>query len=262
MSSIQRVGIVGNGHVANVLGPLWLKEGIEFVACSVRQNTLPAWLESASTSPAVQLVNGPENMLTNLDAFLLAVSDDAIESVAHSLPKGPLVIHFSGTISTLDRPGGVIWPVQSLHRDRDSAPTELTCLVEPHDMDPEVLLSFARHIATHLHLASAGSRQKAHLAAVFAANFSNHALAVAQELIEQTKVPWDTFAPLIQGILQEGLNGHSASKQTGPAIRRDSSVIRAHRATLQGRDQWLELYDAMTASIQSMPPQTSSDDTA
>lgn len=250
MTTIQRIGLIGSGNVATALGRAWLEHGIEIVACYNRKQSPLSW------NSDLQPLASPRDLPSTLDAILVATSDDSVLEIIANLPVGPLVVHFSGSLPLPSRPGGAIWPIQSIRKENHSVDSTFPLVLNAtDDASQHLLMPFAQKIASQLHSLSDTERKAAHLAAVFASNFSNHSLSIAQALATKSRLPWSTFEPLIQTILEQGMLGASFDQQTGPALRHEEHVVQAHREALNSNPEWLSVYEAMTASIQGMHTQ-------
>jgi predicted short-subunit dehydrogenase-like oxidoreductase (DUF2520 family) len=255
MNSIQRIGLIGTGNIAQALGRAWLERGIEIAACYNRKQEPLHW------NGGLKPVASPAEMPDGLDAILVATSDDAVFEIIDALPAGPLAIHFSGALPLPKRPGAAIWPIQSVRKENVHSRSSFPLVLNATDDAVESrLIPFAEKIASELHCLSTEKRQAAHLAAVFASNFSNHSLSIAQSLTAQTGLPWSTFQPILKTIMEQGALGHSFAQQTGPALRRESSVIESQRKALNNDPLWLAIYDAMTQSIQETHPDPTTTD--
>lgn len=195
--------------------------------------------------------------VSEVDWIALAVSDDAIPEFHAPLPNGVRTFHFSGSVACPAH-GAVLWPIRAIQEDIPPDFDTLPCALQisaGHNSDGHhdtAFEAFMRQTAPNCRLMNDEERMQAHIAAVFAANISNHAFAIAQDLAHAAGLPWETFAPLVQGVGQIATAGHSRSAQTGPALRRDAGTLERHRVWLkQHAPQWLPLYNAASASIQN-----------
>ncbi len=247
---IKRVGLIGNGHVASTLGRAWMGRGLEFLEVFNRQNEVPAWIPSNSRCRALESV---ADFDASLDAVLVAVSDDAIFEVMAKIPEGPIVVHFSGALPLPHRPGGVIWPIQAIRSEISETSQPLPLVIDAtDDRCAKALKNLAEGISSTLYFLNTSQRNSAHLAAVFASNFCNHNMAIAQQFTAETTLPWTVFEALIKTTFESAIQGLSKTRQTGPAMRNDTTVLEAHKNSLQDHPLWLELYKTMTQSIQTM----------
>ena len=120
------------------------------------------------------------------------------------------------------------------------------------EAERDALTTLAGRISKHLFPTTEEKRQKGHLTAVFAVNFTNHALVVAQELAKQAELPWDWFVPMIETMSRGAIDGKAYERQTGPGIRREDAIIRSQIEALQAHPAWQKFYEAVTASIQHL----------
>ena len=191
--------------------------------------------------------------------FIIAVADDAIEAVAQELqlPPGATLVHTSGSQpllalrrATTSRTG-VFYPVQTFSQSRPVDFRNVPFCLESDD--PEVLLrltKLARKLSQHVALVSSEERQVLHVAAVFANNFTNHLLRMAQTLAEAHRVDFSLLHPLIEETVQKALQENPAATQTGPAVRGDETTIKRHLKQLRHFDPaYAKVYRLLTQHI-------------
>ncbi|MBK8621080.1 MAG: DUF2520 domain-containing protein [Saprospiraceae bacterium] len=93
-------------------------------------------------------------------------------------------------------------------------------------------------------------RQKIHVAAVFANNFTNHLYTISKDFCQKNNLNFDLLWPLIEeGTKKARTNGPEFS-QTGPAVRNDKKTIQHHEYLLENDPEWLSLYQLFTHLIQ------------
>ena len=143
MKSIRRIGLIGSGNVATALGRAWLEHGIEIVACYNRKQAPLDW------NSDLQSLASPRHFSSTLDAVLIATTDDSVFEIIADLPMGPLVVHFSGSLPLPTRPGGAIWPIQSIRKESHSAGSTFPLVLNATDDEAQLLLMpFAQKITT------------------------------------------------------------------------------------------------------------------
>ena len=247
--NIRSAALIGTGQIASTLGLAWEKQGIVFKAFGNRSCQKPiGFAESAAL-----ITDDWSKIPADVDVILVAVSDDAIESVIELLPEGPLIIHFSGSTRTPSPHGAVLWPVQSIRREDFQEDASIPLVVSCSSAELESPVNqFASLISKDLTWLPEEARFKAHMAAVFAANFTNHCFALAQSLCEASNLPWEKFQPMLEVIIHRGMSGHAATHQTGPALRRDERVIRQHLELLENDPSIQNVYRCLTESIQRL----------
>lgn len=244
--------IIGKGRVATTLGRAWESSGLSIGAFCNRSHEIP---DGFTTLDAL-CVEDCSQLPSDINVAMIAVSDDAVPAIIDQLPSGIFSIHFSGSLPNPVN-GAVIWPVQSVQAQTPEAVHSMPLVVTAHNA---LALEHAQQLATRISSSviplEESNRQRAHLAAVFGSNFSNHLFGLAQELCEEAQIPWELLQPLVSMTAQRALAGNSAKNQTGPAIRKDQKVIDAHLETLKNRPDLAALYRMLTESIQTNHPHT------
>jgi predicted short-subunit dehydrogenase-like oxidoreductase (DUF2520 family) len=92
-------------------------------------------------------------------------------------------------------------------------------------------------------------RQRAylHIAAVFACNFVNAMYSMSAEILGNQGLPFEIMHTLIDETAAKIHTLSPAEAQTGPARRRDETIIERQRAMLTG--EYKEIYDLVTRYI-------------
>lgn len=198
--------------------------------------------------------------LVSADVIFLCVSDNQIATVATelaSLHYQGLVVHTSGAtpLSVLTRLGlraGVFYPVQSFSLNQIMDWENLPILLEASDPSGrERLNQLAHSLSRRIYYYTSMQRSEVHLAAVFACNFSNYCIDVAQQLLIAHDLNAQLLMPLIHHTIAQ-LNTQSAfMNQTGPAVRADTATFQRHYALLEAvnRPDIMKLYQLMTEHI-------------
>jgi predicted short-subunit dehydrogenase-like oxidoreductase (DUF2520 family) len=107
-------------------------------------------------------------------------------------------------------------------------------------------------------LLDSAQRLRLHLGAVFASNFTNHALGIAHQLLAEAKLDFNLLAPLVRETMEKALGAQPSpfAVQTGPAVRHDAPTLAAHTAALATHPAWQSLYIQLTQSIQAVEATT------
>ncbi|OGX89740.1 DUF2520 domain-containing protein, partial [Hymenobacter coccineus] len=198
------------------------------------------------------------------DVYLLAVPDAAVAPVlaAVAWPAGALVAHLAGALplsvfeAQPEVRGGVLYPLQTFSAGRAVAWAAVPLCVEAADAGAlNMLLALARSLSADVRPLASADRLRLHVAAVFANNFTNHLLGVADALLAEAGLPAALLAPLVRETVDKALaTGSPFAVQTGPAARRDAPTLGAHQAALAAHPAWLGIYNQLTASIQAQLP--------
>lgn len=202
-----------------------------------------------------------ERLLHGLDFIFLTVKDDQLTELIDQLAGNTgttLIMHCSGgqPLSILEPLGeqvGVLWPMQALTRDRPIDLHTAPLFIEGTNDSYERVRSIARELSSRVRTLNSEHRLQLHAGAVFAANFVNHMLACAQELLPSSaRLDHKVYLPLLQEAVEKlhELSPHDA--QTGPARRGDQVVVGKHLELLQRKNPALaELYDLLSRRIAS-----------
>jgi len=204
----------------------------------------------------------PDNMVTNslndladADAYIIAVSDDAIAEVSSQLPfDGKLVAHTSGSagLDQLDAKNrrGVFYPLQTFSKGK-SVDFSLVpiCLESEFNEDYYILETLGHALANNVYTINTAQRQALHVAAVFVNNFTNHLYTIGNQICNENQMPFDILKPLINETASKIALLTPMQAQTGPALRNDKKTLLRHLDFLQDTTQ-KEIYALLTQSIQ------------
>lgn len=192
------------------------------------------------------------------DAYILAVPDDALFDLALDLQFGSaLVVHTSGATSiqvlrSTSANYGVAWSPQSFVRDFALDYSALPFCIEGNTPEAEARLeSLFASVSPHICHAGLEQRRHLHLAAVMVNNFTNALYVTAQQICARQQIPFDLLLPIIRTTAQKAGCGDVRLQLTGPAVRHDQKTIDAHRRLLADQPPLLDLYDRLTALLQS-----------
>jgi predicted short-subunit dehydrogenase-like oxidoreductase (DUF2520 family) len=189
--------------------------------------------------------------------FIISISDDAIEEITGKLrlPAQSLLVHTSGSkpLSALDKAKGstgVFYPLQTFTKNRKIEFEEIPFFIESQDADSEKrLIAMAKSISKKVSKISSEERKVLHLAAMFAANFSNHMLTLAKEIMFKHGQNFDQLKPLIAETLNKSLSIGPENAQTGPARRGDLQILDAHMEMLKDDPEVAEIYRTISQHI-------------
>jgi predicted short-subunit dehydrogenase-like oxidoreductase (DUF2520 family) len=262
----MRIGLFGTGRVATALGPALGASGHElvFVAGRTPGNARAlAALVPGAMPLTLPLAQSPPPA----DLYLLAVPDAAVPQLlaAVAWPAGTLVAHLAGALPVAvfaEAPlvrGGVLYPLQTFSPGRAIDWPSVPLFVEAPDVQAQAtLLALARSLSQHVALLDSAQRLRLHLGAVFASNFTNHALGIAHQLLAEAKLDFNLLAPLVRETMEKALGAQPSpfAVQTGPAVRHDAPTLAAHTAALATHPAWQSLYIQLTQSIQAVEATT------
>lgn len=207
----------------------------------------------------VEIINSrkkiQEHISNTPDIYIIAVSDNAINTVAQQLKNTKsLVVHTSGSIAMNVLPKdirkGVFYPLQTFSKQSKIDFNEVPICLEVERYDDMVLLKkIANKLSNVVYEISSEQRKSIHLAAVFVNNFTNHLYHIGNEICKENQIPFNILKPLIAKTAQKIEDLPPIEAQTGPAKRNDSETIQKQLDQLNNKG-YKDIYSVLTKSIQ------------
>lgn len=206
----------------------------------------------------VSLVNPHtlEGFPETCDVAIISVKDDAIQEVAQNIKgKAALIAHTSGskpidTLAGCADMTGVLYPMQTFTKDVPLDYSTIPFFTEGSDEQAEKTLQrIASAISGSVRHAGSEDRRKLHLAAVFACNFTNALVGIADDLLKENGMDYTVMLPLIDQTVRKLHELSPREAQTGPAARHDMSVIERQRGMLSPHADFQAIYDRITDFI-------------
>jgi predicted short-subunit dehydrogenase-like oxidoreductase (DUF2520 family) len=192
---------------------------------------------------------------TAVDVFVIAVSDDAIAKVAAQIPNnGAIVVHTSGavpsTVLKAHKRYGVFYPLQTFTRNQTVDFEALPFCIDANEAAAQqLLMQLAHKLSNKVYAINDQQRAALHVAAVFVNNFTNHLLAIGEQLTQIHGVPFAVLQPLINETFAKIQNQSPAKVQTGPAKRGDRATLAQHKALLNDMPYYKAIYELLSNSI-------------
>lgn len=192
------------------------------------------------------------------DLILISVKDDAIGSVAQRVTgKADMIAHTSGSVSIdilrdCAKHYGVFYPLQTFSKNSELNYLEIPFFIEGNDAETvSNLKTIAQSISSKVFEADSSKRKRLHIAAVFACNFSNHLVAIADDLLQEDGMDYKVLLPLLKETVRKLDTLPPKDAQTGPAVRNDQKVISSHEDMLADHPDRLAIYRLLSSSILS-----------
>ena len=253
---ISRIMIMGAGNVATHLSKVLSDKG--YIITQIYSRTLERAKDLAKYYNAAYTDNIDE-VNTDSDLYILVIKDDAIGLVADKLRlPGKMVVHTSGSVpmqalSPVSNKIGIIYPLQTFSKDRPAHWLHVPICLEANDKEVyRELENLARHISSSVHAISSEQRKWLHLAAVFAANFGNHMLHLAKNILDEKNLPYTWLEPLMQETVSKAFDMGPAASQTGPARRNDENTMITHQGMLANDPVAMDVYKVLSESIKRL----------
>jgi predicted short-subunit dehydrogenase-like oxidoreductase (DUF2520 family) len=246
------VTFIGSGNVASQLALAFAAAKIE-----IRQIYSPQIAHAKKLSKKVnaKAIDSLSQIEVGADIYIIAINDDAISKIVGKLkPGNSIVVHTAGSISieVLHRfPNhGILYPLQTLSAKRKTNFSKVPlCLEASSNQVMQILNQIGKKIQAPVFKLDSDQRKAAHLAAVFACNFTNQLYAIAAKIASENQLPFDLLRPLIMETASKVQSMLPVDAQTGPAVRNDKKVMQQHLQLLQDQPELKKLYREISRQI-------------
>lgn len=255
--------ILGSGNVATHLGKALVHAG---------NNILQVWsrqlvnAEALANTLDARYTDRLDQIDQSADVYIIAVVDDAISDLITQLKQvnenlNGILVHTSGSTSIdvfRDRfdKVGVFYPLQTFSKSKEVDFQEIPILLEASSLSQlDLLKNLASSISHRVEEATSSQRKSLHIAAVFACNYTNFLYSIAQQLLEEHDLDFDLIRPLIKETADKAQLYEPREVQTGPAIRKDLSIVSDHIKFLEYKKDWQEIYKLLSEGLISISTQ-------
>lgn len=251
----RKISIIGSGNVATNLAHAFDRAGHDILQ-----------VISANSERAKQLANcfgayygnSISSVDLNADFIIICVNDESYFNVLEELPKGlkPIICHTSGpvsmdVISDYAPNFGVFYPLQSLRKEKYIDFLDVPIFIEGNSTNVrENLMNLADTISNKISEVSSVEREKYHLAAVFANNFTNLMYTLSHKYLEDESLDFQNLIPIIKETANRLADDKPESWQTGPAKRGDTAIMQKHIDMLED-PRLKEIYKHLSDYIRS-----------
>ena len=254
--TLPEIDIIGTGSLAMSLAPALEQAGM--VINNVYGRNIQSSKKIADNLYQAYPTTSFDFTSSKSRLFIIAVADNAVEEVSRELvlPENAIVAHTSGPLSisvlgyTASPNIGVFYPLQTFSSQKRVSFDEVPLLIEgDNNITRKVLKSIARKLSNTVHETSSAQRRMIHLAAIFAANFTNSLLVQSNTLLEKADADLDILAPLLEETIRKSLAIGPIGAQTGPAARGDLEVLDQHMELLERYPDMQEVYQLISQQI-------------
>lgn len=251
-----KIALLGAGNVAWNLAPALEDAGHEITEVYARDGKQA--LEITERIYSAEAKEDLDFSDSRAELFILAVKDGAIAELVDQLilPEGSILVHTSGTMpmEVLAQSSasyiGVFYPLQSFTKGKKMDMDEVPFLLESEDEGTlQFLKKLAKTLSPLVYTLRSKDRQAVHVAAVFASNFTNHMLRIAEDVLHRQGLDREMLKPLIIETVSKSLQLGAKKAQTGPAIREDYETLEAHHQFLSYNEQLAEIYRLISQDI-------------
>ncbi len=250
----MKIVFVGAGRLATNLGRALMEAGHDIVQVYSRtQESAGAMAQIVGASPATSIAA----VRKDADVYILALKDSVLADIIPQLCKGSeaVFLHTSGSVPMEVFQGmalhyGVLYPLQTFSKERAVDFADVPFFLEASgERAMRVAEELAQSVSNNVSRLSSADRKQIHLAAVFACNFTNHCYSMAADILGKHGLPFSHLLPLIDETAQKVHTMSPREAQTGPAVRYDENIIRAHGEMLRDNPFVKDIYDRMSMNI-------------
>jgi predicted short-subunit dehydrogenase-like oxidoreductase (DUF2520 family) len=245
--------MIGAGNVATNLAVALFKKGFtisQIISKHKKSASLLAKKVNASFTDSIDIIDKAA------DIYFLCVNDDSIETVFNLVTlKEKTIIHTSGSvdikaIANIENNYGVFYPLQTFTKDKTVSFKNIPIFIEGDKRNTaKQLNALASQISKNVQHANSETRLHIHLAAVFANNYTNHLLVIAQKILKEKNCSLSILYPLIDETIQKAMKYNPAKIQTGPAKRGDKTTMNKHLKLLEKHSDFKKIYQVLSSSI-------------
>lgn len=259
MSAAKRIVLLGAGRVAWHLAQMFAQtEGLCLTHIYARRlgEALSIIKEFSLDSLAVDTLWAVPR---DADYYIYALSDSALPEVWEQMPQtSGIWIHTAGSVSLeamaeYHSASGILYPLQTFSRERSPLWGDIPIYIEA--TSEAALLAtewLARTLSRRVEFVDSRGRMRLHLAAVFACNFSNHLIALAEEFLDKGGLNPKALLPLLRETFLKLECLPARAAQTGPAARGDNATMQKHLDLLSGEGRMQSVYRLLSESIREV----------
>nr|WP_319397794.1 DUF2520 domain-containing protein [uncultured Carboxylicivirga sp.] len=248
----MRIVLIGSGNVATHLGNALYEAGHKIVQVYSRSKENAINLSASIESTGITDLSKID---TSADIYIISVKDDALSEVAELMPKVEgLVVHTAGSVEievlSVFENYGVLYPFQTFTKASKVNFGSVPVLVESNtEKNTETLLNLGHTLSKNVLKADSKQRAQLHIAAVYSCNFVNLMYRLADDVLQESGLPFSLLQPLILETANKVQALSPSETQTGPASRDDQQTILKHKEVLADHNELSEIYNLLTDSI-------------
>lgn len=185
-------------------------------------------------------LNHDLDVLNRCDAILLLVSDSAIKEVSLLMPKGPVLVHFSGSL-VLDNIYGC-HPLMTFSHDL-YGPYEYAHIPFVVEDSVELFQQIFPFLPNKVFAIKKDQKALYHAMCVIAGNFSTIIWSKVLEKFDEMELSSDILWPYLERVLKN-CQLDIKSALTGPLVRKDQETIEKNLSSL-ANDPYQKVYQVM-----------------
>ena len=245
--------IIGSGNVATHLSQALFNINcniIQVYSRNIDSAKLLAKEINSEFTDDIKLLN------KNADIYIVSVSDNAIENIVEQADfKLNNIVHTAGSVDkdifkNYSLNYGVFYPFQTFSKNKTVDFNEIPICIEANNENFESkLINLAKKISRNVFKMNSEQRKYLHIAGVFANNFVNHMYYIASDVLKQKNIDSKIINPLVKETANKLEKLTAFNAQTGPALRKDTEIIKKHLDLLSSKPEFMEIYKLISEDI-------------
>jgi len=236
------IALVGAGNVATWIARE-LKGNKDFPVGQVFSRSMPNACEVAQIVGA-EPIDDIRSLSPHCDVYLFALKDDCYSEVLSQIPfQMPLALLTAGTLSQnilapYAQRYGVVYPLQTFSKNMSFKDLQVPLCLESSKLleQKDKVYRLARILSEDIYDVDENQRFTLHLAAVYACNFSNAMVHIADDILQDKNMSLKMLYPLLQNTAAKWQSMSPADAQTGPARRDDQQIMQRHLEELNDEE--------------------------
>ncbi len=253
MNTIRKVTIIGGGCVGSFFAKEFYKHGFEIVEIISRRKEVATAIAKEVNAKA--RCDNFSDFNKTADLYVLSVKDEVIMELRKNfILDKQIIVHTSGSIpidvfSKTSNNYGILYPLQTISKNRELDIKSIPFFVDANNNTTLLKLeNFAKTFSSNVKKIESTKLPRIHAAAVFASNFNNYLLKIAEDILAEDDVSIDVLKPLVEETINKAFDMGPADSQTGPAKRGDCNVTDKHKELLKNAD-WEKVYTLLSDLI-------------
>ncbi|MEO0224469.1 MAG: DUF2520 domain-containing protein [candidate division WOR-3 bacterium] len=226
----NRIGIIGYGNVGGSIALYFEKKRRKVFVLTSKLLKNKKFINFFN-------YNQIQEFIDSVDIILICVRDDKIESIIEILKKfsikNKIIYHTSGSLTSdilktlKNNYVGSFHPIQTFPKPNPKLLENIYFSFEGEKY--KIAKSLANFFKSKIIKIKKENKLLYHVACIFASNFPNFLLTIADELIKiSTNKNYKILIPLIQTSLKNAIVYGPKNALTGPAKRKDIKLIKNH----------------------------------
>jgi predicted short-subunit dehydrogenase-like oxidoreductase (DUF2520 family) len=200
-----------------------------------------------------------DEIFPDADFYFFIMNDEANAHIAKqiSINSSSIAVHTAGSQSmhifgSLTNNFGVFYPFQTFTKGVETDFSKVPICIEASNPETYLILDrLAQKLGCKTFNIDEAKREVLHLSGVFASNFMNHCVNIAEDILLDNNIDTNIIKPLLEQSHYKIINHGAEASQTGPALRNDNHTIEKHLKLIEKNAQYSAIYRVLTDSIKT-----------